>query len=377
MSIFLTGSTGYLGSYVLAGLLQEHADRIAVLVRADSEQAARERLWKSLQLHMGFERFLERVERRVDIVLGDLTRPRFGLDEARHRELVHGTDSVLHVAASLNRKSAKSCFNVNLRGTLEVIKLARAAQEHHGLRRFSDVSTVAVAGKRAHETVTEAASVDWSRSDYDPYARTKKFCEHMVHELLPDVPSTVFRPSIVLGDSRFPDTTQFDMARAFATLAQMPLLPFEPAWRLDIVPADFVGRAIVSVHQHPRPAHDTYHLSSGQGSQTYARIVDALRAAGHSRRHVFVPRLLPTFERAVDTAAATPRSWGVALPASLFKVFLPYLTYDTVFDNTRICEHLGDIPRPFGSYAAGLLRFVLENDFNYPYLPWPQSRVAA
>src|SRR5207248_2290114 len=82
-------------------------------------------------------------------------------------------------------------------------------------RRFSLVSTVAVAGKRQDEVVTEDRAIEWDRSDYDPYARTKKFCEHMTRQLLPEVPITIFRPSIVLGDSRYPQTTQFDMVRAF------------------------------------------------------------------------------------------------------------------------------------------------------------------
>ncbi len=59
-----------------------------------------------------------------------------------------------------------------------------------------------MAGKRKNEVVTEDKSIDWERSDYDPYARTKKFCEHMIRQLLPEVPLTIFRPSIVLGDSR-------------------------------------------------------------------------------------------------------------------------------------------------------------------------------
>ena len=108
---------------------------------------------------------------------------------------------------------------MNLRGTLEVIQLAMRARDDHGLRRFSHVSTVAVCGQRANEVVQEDASIDWNRSDYDPYARTKKFCEHMVRQLLPDVPRTIFRPSIVLGDSRRPETNQFDMVRAFVFLA--------------------------------------------------------------------------------------------------------------------------------------------------------------
>src|SRR5260370_42198606 len=131
---------------------------------------------------------------------GELTSPQFGLEADAYDRLVHTTDSVIHCAVSLNRRSEKSCLNVNLRGTVEVVQLARRSQYYHGLRRFSNVSTVAVAGKRSHEVVSEDQSIEWERSDYDPYARTKKFCEYMVRELLPDVPLTIFRPSIVLGE---------------------------------------------------------------------------------------------------------------------------------------------------------------------------------
>jgi hypothetical protein len=175
---------------------------------------------------------------------GNLTAPGFGLNRDEYDRLVHTTDSVIHCAASLNRKSEKSCLNVNLRGTLEVLMLARHAEHYHGLRRFSEVSTVAVAGKRSNEVVTEDNSIEWDRSDYDPYARTKKFCEHMTRVLLPDTPKTVFRPSIVLGDSRHAETTQFDMVKAFVFLAGLPVLPFRSKDQIDIVNVDFVANAI-------------------------------------------------------------------------------------------------------------------------------------
>jgi thioester reductase-like protein len=371
MAIFLTGATGYIGSYVAAGLLERSSDRLALLVRAKSPAEAEERLWKSMQLHMGFERFLELVRTRCDLYLGDLTFPGLGLAPAARDTLVRSMDSVLHVAASLNRKSSKACFNVNLRGTLSVIKLARDAQDHHGLRRFTDISTVAVCGERQDALVSEDDIVDWERSDYDPYARTKKFCEHMLHELLPDVPGTVLRPSIVLGDSRFPETTQFDMVRAFVMLAQLPVLPFKPDWRLDIVPADYVSKAIVQIHQTDRPRYTSYNLSSGTSSLTYRQIVDALEAAGSTVRHRFAPWLNGAFTRTIDAASNTPRGWGVSLPASLLKVFLPYLNFNTVFDNRRVVEELGEAPRPFDQYATGLLQFARDGKFTYPYQPWP------
>src|SRR5437016_10388640 len=262
MATFVTGATGYLGSYVAAGLLTGHRDQLNLLVRAKTEQEARERLWTSLQLHFNFPEFLEYLDARVRIFRGDLTAEEFGLPGEEYRALVDTTDSLIHCAASLNRKSEKQCLNVNLRGTLEVIQLARRAHDHHGLRRFSHVSTVAVAGTRQDELVHEDTAIDWARSDYDPYARTKKFCEHMVHQLLQDVSRTIFRPAIVMGDSRRPETTQFDMVQAFSVLASLPFLPLRPADRIDIVPADYVGKAIVSIHQKDAPAYPRYHLSS-------------------------------------------------------------------------------------------------------------------
>jgi long-chain acyl-CoA synthetase len=379
MAIFLTGSTGYLGSYVAAGLLTEHRDMLNLLVRAKTEQEARERLWASLQLHFEFSEFLEYLNTRVRIFRGDLTSEGFGLSDEEYHALVDTTDSVIHCAASLNRKSEKQCLNVNLRGTLEVIQLARRAQNRHGMRRYSHVSTVAVAGKRKNEVVTEEAAIDWSRSDYDPYARTKKFCEYMANQLLADVQKTIFRPAIILGDSLRGDTSQFDMVQAFHVLAQMPVLPLRPDDRIDIVPANYVGRAVVTIHQKENPAHGIYHLSSGTGAQTYEELTDALAKTGGMMRPVFSPMLGWPFSRTVNWMAN--RGGAVGHGASLLKVFWPYLDWNTVFDNSRVVAELGEAPAKFSTYAHALLKFSRENKFRYPAKPWPAGasgeRVAA
>jgi long-chain acyl-CoA synthetase len=369
MAIFVTGSTGYLGSYVVAGLLTGHRDRLNLLVRAKTEREARERLWTSLQLHFEFPEFREHLNTRVHIFRGDLTGERFGLSDDDYHKLAETTDSLIHCAASLNRKSEKQCLNVNLRGTLEVIQLARRAQDRHGLRRYSHVSTVAVAGKRKNEIVGEDNAIDWERSDYDPYARTKKFCEHMANRLLPDIPKTIFRPAIVMGDSERAETSQFDMVRAFHVLARMPVLPLRPHDRIDIVPANYVGKAIVTIHQKDTPAHSIYHLSSGTGSQTYAELTEAIAQAGGMRRPLFWPWLGKPFSSAVSWAA--DRGGTLGHVASLLKVFWPYLDWNTVFDNSRVIAELGETPAKFSTYAAPLLKFSRENKFRYPARPWP------
>ena len=369
MAILLTGSTGYIGAHIASNLLADHSEPLNLLVRARNEQEARERLWRSLQLHLKFARFEEYLNSRVNIFRGDLTDAHFGLADDDYTRLVRTTDSIIHCAASLNRKSEKSCLNVNLRGTLEVIQLATRARDHHGLRRFSHVSTVAVAGQRLDEVVQEDAAIDWNRSDYDPYARTKKFCEHMVRQLLPDVQRTIFRPSIVLGDSRRPETNQFDMVRAFVFLAGLPALPFRPAARIDIVPVDFVADAVAALHQKERPSHEIYHLSSGTDSETFAELTDALSKAQGKRGPVFAPSLEGPSSKMVNALAG--RAGKIGGLATLMKVFLPYLVWNTVFDNGRVTEEMGRRPAPFSQYCFPLLKFSRENNFLYKYHDWP------
>src|SRR5258708_10683067 len=103
MAIFVTGSTGYLGSYLVAGLLTGYRDTLNLLVRAKSEQEACERLWTSLQLHFEFPEFAEHLNKRVRIFRGDLTGDRFGLSDDEYHVLVDTTTSLINFSTSLYR----------------------------------------------------------------------------------------------------------------------------------------------------------------------------------------------------------------------------------------------------------------------------------
>ena len=367
--IFLTGGTGYLGGYVLLDLLARTDGDVALLVRAPDDEAAVAKLWKGLQLHIDWGQYQELL-RRVRFCPGDLHAPGLGLSEDHREMLLNEADSVLHVAASLNRKSAKACLNTNLRGTLSVIKLARDIANRSGLLRYSHVSTVAVAGQRSREIVEEDSAIEWDRSDYDPYGRTKKFCEHMAHELLEDLPRNIFRPSVVMGDTRHARTTQFDMVRATCLMADLPAVPLAPTDRVDIVPADWVSEVISTVHLDPEPEHIIYHCSAGRDAVTAEQICQALEAATGRR-----PRLSPRLERPFDWAFRAmnrlPRGNAVQATGALMKVFMPYITYDTVFANERASSAVGAAPTSFRDYGVPLYKWAKSMNFQFPYAPVP------
>src|SRR5947209_4884018 len=196
----------------------------------------------------------------------------------------------------------------------------------------------------------------------------------MVRELLPETPITIFRPSIVLGDSRYAATTQFDMVKAFVFLADLPVLPFRPSDKIDIVNVDFVADAIATLHQR-EAKYDTYHLSSGTGSQTFREVTDALATAQQKRKPIFLPFAERPFSASVNLLSN--RKGAIGFGASLMKVFMPYLVWNTVFDNSRVVSELGRRPVPFSQYSYPLLKFSKENNFQYSYQPWPAARGGA
>jgi len=165
------------------------------------------------------------------------------------------------------------------------------------------------------------------------------------------------------------------MVQAFSVLASLPVLPLRATDRIDIVPANYVGKAIVAIHQKEMPRYPRYHLSSGAGSQTYRELTDALAEAGGGSRPAYLPSLGRTFSGTVNWLSHKKNSLGRG--ASLLKVFWPYLVWNTVFDNSRVVEELGgETPDKFSSYAQPLLKFSRENKFHYPARPWPPQNAS-
>jgi nucleoside-diphosphate-sugar epimerase len=163
------------------------------------------------------------------------------------------------------------------------------------------------------------------------------------------------------------------MVQAFDALVRLPVLPLRPRDKIDIVPADYVSKAIVTIHQKADPAHGIYHLSSGTGSQTYQELTDALAEAGGWRRPAYWPWMGGAFSGTVNWLSN--RKGSVAHGASLLKVFWPYLDWNTVFDNSRVVAELGEAPAKFSTYAFPLLKFSRENKFRYPAKPWPKMEM--
>ncbi len=86
---------------------------------------------------------------------------------------------------------------------------------------------------------------------------------------------------------------------------------------------------------------------------------------------MFAPGLEGAFTSVVNWLA-NRRGTAIGHGASLMKVFIPYLVYNTVFDNSRVVNETGRAPVPFSNYCYPLLKFSREGHFTFPYKAWPE-----
>ncbi|MFB7723435.1 SDR family oxidoreductase [Nocardia sp. NPDC056100] len=269
VSYIVTGGTGFLGRRVIAGLLERDPQAVIhALVREASVAKLRE-------MAQGWD-----AEDRVFPLVGDLTAPGLGLLDIDGAFEAPQADHVIHLGAVYDMTADEdSTYAANVSGTRSVVALATAigAVMHH-------VSSVAVAGD--HQGKFFEDDFDLGQRLESPYHRTKFEAEKLVRESR-DLRWRVYRPAIVVGDSRTGEMDKIDgpyyFFPAIAGLAALPSelpVPLPDLGATNIVPVDYVAAAMVELINKPGLIGRTFHLTNPE-PQPFGKIYAALaRAAG-------------------------------------------------------------------------------------------------
>ena len=197
--VLLTGGSGFLGAYLLAGQLRQRLDlRIRCLVRAASEQQGMERLEQNLRRYGLWQ---NEWQHRLEVVLGDLSQPQLGLAADRFAALGRGIGGILHNGAQLSQMASYAQLApANVGGTRELLRLAAAEEP----KRFELISSVAVfeADACRDQRILEDDSLeDWQGIQLG-YSQTKWVTDRMVRNAAAaGLPVSVYRPPLIAGPS--------------------------------------------------------------------------------------------------------------------------------------------------------------------------------
>jgi long-chain acyl-CoA synthetase len=259
-TIFLTGATGTLGQEIIKELVTETQDRLYVLIRPKKRQSPKDRLDKILKT-TGSE---YDSQGRIQVLEGDITSTSFGL-EAKDLKMLRGeVDHFFHIAAYTTLNGSRDrCYRINLDGTKHALALARDFHDNGKLDRFYYFSTAFVAGSRHTFRATED-DIPENPAHANYYEASKCEAETLVRDaILRSLPATIFRPSIVVGNSVNGEVSEFNVIYPFMKLYAHGILKRLPT-RLEnsfnIVPIDFVTKASLEIASQKDSIGKTYHL---------------------------------------------------------------------------------------------------------------------
>lgn len=282
-TVLLTGATGFLGKVVLEHLLRRREElgvtRVAVLVRARDDAAARERLRTEVLRAPCFAALAPEAHAAVDALAGDVAQPDCGLGEPARQQLAAAVTHVIHCAASIDFDlPLAEATAINVGGSLRVQEMARGFP---GLEALVCVSTAYVTPATtdvcavreelpalplpAAELLAAIESGALCERDLlartghpNTYTLTKSLAEHLLVERRGDLPLAIVRPSIISATVREPFPGWIDSHAAFAGfvalagLGHLRAVAARPQTRLDVVPADVVAQRIaVTAFERP------------------------------------------------------------------------------------------------------------------------------
>ncbi|MFG3282494.1 amino acid adenylation domain-containing protein [Streptomyces sp. NPDC048111] len=359
--ILLTGATGFLGAFLLDALLTATGARVHCLVRAADEEAAQRRLKEVLT---GYGLWNPERADRLRAVPGDLAAPKLGLDPAAYQELAARIDAVYHCGAAVNLVLPyEELRAATVDGTREVLRLATAsgrAAVHH-------VSTVGVfAGAPADGgALGETSPTGPPELLRQGYTQSKWVAEQVIERArAAGVPVTVHRPARIAGHTVTGACQSDDFLwRVIKGCVQAGAVPEGITAEADLVPVDYVARAIVAVAARPEALGGIHH-------QVNTRPVPLAQVLGHVRDfgYPLAEKSLPDW---VECIKADPANAAYPL-LSLFDPAGGGGEFAAVrFDDADTRAHLAGTGVACPDLDADLFRTYLGYFVRAGYLPAP------
>jgi len=246
----LTGFPGFIGRRLATGLIERDPDmRIIALVEGRmSEPAA------------AAAAAIDR--ERIEVVAGNIAERHLGLADADYERIAGEVEVVDHLAAIYDLAVPEEIAQkVNVEGTGNVIDFCRDAE----VKRHNYVSTAYVAGDRTG--VAYEHELNLGQGFKNHYESTKFQAEVWVREFMDRIPTTIYRPAIVVGDSRTGETQKFDgpyYALRFIAASAERRMPIANIGRgttpFNVVPVDFIVDSMIELGKLDAAVGETVHL---------------------------------------------------------------------------------------------------------------------
>jgi nucleoside-diphosphate-sugar epimerase len=339
-SVLFTGYPGFLGSELLPRILRRSPQlEAACLVQPKFMALADER------------RKASPFADRIRLVEGDITQPGLGSD------MPSDVTEIFHLAAVYDLAVPRDLgMRVNVEGTRNILKFARQCT---AIERVHYVSTCYVSGR--HRGVFREDQLQTGQTFNNFYEETKHLAEVEVRFAMREgLPATIYRPSVVVGDSTTGVTQKFDgpyfvirWLMRQPRIAVLPVAGRPSRYRFNVVPRDFLVAALDYLSALPRSSGKTYHLADPE-PLTVDETIDAIGEAT-GRTVLRVPLPVSVAKGAIKYVPGVYQLMRIPAPA------VDYFVHPTLYDTTNTQQDLAGsgiaLPR-LRDYLPNLVNFV-------------------
>jgi len=369
---FVTGATGLMGSEFISEVLESSNSRCILLVRADDENGAEQRLDSLIRYLYPEEVQYQEMRKRVSYVMGDVSLKQLGMSASDWKLVSESTHYILHAAALTDwGASYADSSSVNINGVKEVLRLAICCEDR--LKKLIHISSAYVTGSRSgHILPDDLGTVDEA---CDNYQRSKREGEILVREAWKKLPISIVRPGAVVGNS---DNGRTIAYKTFYYPLQLlynglPLvLPVSKKGNLEAVPSNWSAKIMNEMMLDDDTNGKCYHLTSGSNSLTNAKlkkiVYKVFKNLGEKpKTTVYVPYFL--YHSVISKIIKKKIPKGNVLDSQI-RLYRHYMTYKRNFDNTDTLKYSDskNIPLPvFENYLPTLMNFAIDDR-------WSQKR---
>ncbi|MEY3211207.1 MAG: hypothetical protein RIT28_1688 [Pseudomonadota bacterium] len=282
-TVLLTGSTGYIGAYLILELMAQTQAKVLCLVRASTAEEARLRVVANLRRYRIWD---PSWEDRLDVVLGDLTADRLGLSQEAFQSLADRIDSIFHSAAWVNFVYPYQHLKAtNVDSTQTILRLAAASVEPIQVHYVSTLGVIMSTGYGRERVVHDHEPLTHCDDLLNGYEQTKYVSDMMMHLAMTErgIPCAMYRPGMVSGltDGTYHKLDEFlpQFLKGCIQLGSWPLV--DTTW--EIAPVDYVCKAIVHIAKRPQNLNHAYFVVHPR-SRMVSEYIDWHRNFGYEVR---------------------------------------------------------------------------------------------
>ena len=364
-TVLLTGASGFIATQIARNLLPDEEVTILALVRANdtySAQAKLEREWSD------YPELINALGTRIQTVNGDVCQPNLGLDQTQYANIAEKTTHIIHTVADWRLLPLNELKKTNVQGTANVIAFAKEANKHHRLERFSHISTAYVAGA-ATGTISENQLTD-QYGFFTDYEHSKYEGELLVQAAKEELPTSIFRPSMVVGDSKTGAIKTFNTfyfpLRLYLT-GKMRFMPVNRSLRINVVPVDYLAKAVVQLTFEPKAQGQTFHVVAPyELLPTLGELLNFVQKWAKTELAYKLPSpiYLPTSNSSMKTFLKLQRAFtGDRRVSDALISLSPYFRENRQFNRDNLDNLLGPYDLKWREVIPKLLDYAVYNSF--------------